>query len=577
MATTSTPYGDRRSSLRQSSSETIIEPPSAVPGIEKQHYNEGNPLPNTVSTAKNNINSNLDTTGESNRSKQIITLPLSDPEHPNNWSNTKKALVLTSGILTVIHSTLGSSLPSNAIQYIAADFHVTSEIQLVLPISCFLMGYVFAPTICGPLSENFGRKPVMLISFICFTLFTMACALAPTWASLLFFRFLCGIFASAPIACVSGIYADINSDPRTRGRTMAFFMAATTCGPVAAPPLSGFISENVTWRWVFGVAAIFASTSLPFVILLPETYVPILLSKRAARLRKETGNQNITAQSDLQKKSFRYVMTVVMLRPFRMLFQELIVSTTCMYLALCYGIFYLYFEAYPIIFLGADSVYKYSPGIAGLTFIPIGIGAIIAGGIFLLWDVFLARAHERKAAWSQREESRRLPLALIGGPLYALSILWLGWSARDGVFWLAPVASGVTFGIGFMLIFMAMLNYLSGTSHNPIFRLPTPLTRTLDAYMTFAASAQGIASTCRSLLGVLLPLGAHNMFRTLGVAWACSTLAFLALALGSVPFFFIKYGQKIRANSKFCQELKALYEEELEEKERLERRGPQNA
>lgn len=395
-------------------------------------------------------------------SKLIIKLPLSDPEHPENWSKWKKAIVLAGGIVTIIHSTLGSSLPSNAIEYIAQTYHVTNEIQLVLPISTFLMGFVFAPTACGPLSENFGRKPVMMISFILFILFTMACAVSPTWASFLFFRFLCGLSAAAPIACVSGIFADINGDPRARGRSMAVFMVCTVCGPIIAPPLSGFIAENTSWRWVFGVGTLFQVATLPFVLLMPETYAPILLSKRAARLRKETGNQNIIAESDLQRKTFRYVMTTVMTRPFRMLFRELIVSTTCVYLALCYGIFYLYFEAYPIIFQGPNSVYKFSPGIAGLMFLPICVGAFVAGAIFMCWDYFLARAQARNAKWSQKEEFRRLPLAFAGGPLYAISIIWLGWSSREGVFWLVPVLSGVAFGAGFILIYMAMLNYLSG-------------------------------------------------------------------------------------------------------------------
>lgn len=490
---------------------------------------------------------------EQQNKRQIITLPLSDPDHPNNWPTGKKLLVLSAGIVAVIHSTLGSSLPSNAIPYIAAEFGVTSEIQMVLPISSFLMGFVFGPTLCGPLSENYGRKLVMLISFSMFTVFTMACALASSWWSFLLYRFLAGLMAAAPIACVGGIFADINADPRVRGRTVAIFIAATTLGPVLAPSLSGFIAEHTTWRWVFGVGTIFAAASLPLLILLPETYAPILLSRRAKKMRSDTGNPNIIAQSDLQKKDFGYVVKIVMARPFRMLFQELIVSTTCAYLALCYGIFYLYFEAYAFIFQGPKSVYKWSPGVAGLAFIPIGIGAVIACGVFLYWDAYLARAQARKAPWSLREEYRRLPLALVGGPLYVLSLFWIGWSARADVYWLVPVASGIPFGIGFMLIFMALLNYLS------------------DAYMTFAASAQGIASTCRSLLGVLLPLTAHRLYSNLGIAWASSLLALLSLAMSAIPFLFIAYGATIRANSKFCNELKALHEKELEEKAKLER------
>lgn len=125
-----------------------------------------------------------------------------------------------SGIIAVINSTLGSSLPSGAINYIATDFHVINELQLVLPISLFLVGYVLGPVFFGPLSETFGRRVIMLSSFIVFTCFTMACALAPNWPALLIFRLLCGINASSAIAVVGGLYADVFGDPVTRGRAM---------------------------------------------------------------------------------------------------------------------------------------------------------------------------------------------------------------------------------------------------------------------------------------------------------------------------------------------------------------------
>lgn len=58
-----------------------------------------------------------------------------------------------------------------------------------------------------------------------FTIWTLACALAPNWPALLVFRFLCGAFASSPIAVVAGIIADVYGDPLDRGRAMAYFMA----------------------------------------------------------------------------------------------------------------------------------------------------------------------------------------------------------------------------------------------------------------------------------------------------------------------------------------------------------------
>ncbi|EXJ95101.1 hypothetical protein A1O1_00220 [Capronia coronata CBS 617.96] len=480
--------------------------------------------------------------------RKIVYFSPSDPENPYNWSKGKKLYMFATGIITVFNSTLGSSLPSGAISFIAKHFDITDDIQLPLPISCFLAGYVVGPMLCGPLSENNGRKPVLLAFFLVSTIFTMASAVAPSWPTLLFFRFICGVGLSAPISIAGGLYADIYDDPRERGVAMAWFIVATSSGPVVAPVISGFIAENATWRWVFGFATLFSVATLPLIIFMPESFGPVLLSRRAKRLRRETGDPDIIAKAELQKKTFRHVVTVVMTRPYRMLFNEVIVMSCCAYCALAYGIFYLYFEAYPIIFQGPDSVYKWSWGISGLAFLPIGIGSFLAAPILLAWDSYLAKAQKRNAKWANQEEYRRLPLACLGGPLYVVSLFWIGWSAKPGMHWLAPVASGVPFGLGFVLIFMALLNYLS------------------DSYMIFAASAQGIASTCRSVFGALLPLGAHRMFSSLGVPWACSLLAFLSLGMCLIPVAFIKYGDQIRDNSSFCKQLKAMQDQEAAER-----------
>lgn len=139
----------------------------------------------------------------------------------------RKAVIVFTGVLIVINSTLGSSLPSNAIPFIEAEWSVTSKEQSVLPISIFLVGYVLGPLLFGPLSEVVGRKIIMLSTFFFFTIFTMACALAPNWPALLVFRLLTGVNASSPITVVGGIYADIYKDPVTRGRAMALFMAVS--------------------------------------------------------------------------------------------------------------------------------------------------------------------------------------------------------------------------------------------------------------------------------------------------------------------------------------------------------------
>ncbi|KAM5503923.1 hypothetical protein McanMca71_003909 [Microsporum canis] len=294
-------------------------------------------------------------------------------------------------------------------------------------------------------------------------------------------------------------------------------MASTCAGPIVGPPVTGFISV-VNWRWSFW--------------------------RRARKLRKETGNDKIVAALDLEKKGIKETMTVTLTRPIRMIIHESIVLFTCLYLALVYAIFFMYFQTYPLIF---QNTYHMSPGVAGLMYLPIGVGVAAALGLFYCWDGFLHRAKLRQASWAAVEEYRRLPLAVIGGPLFVIALLWLGWTASPKIHWSIPMLSGIPFGAGFLLIFIAMVNYLS------------------DAYETFSASAQSASSFSRSILGTALPVAAGRMYAVLGISWGCSLLAFVSLAMTVIPFAFIRYGDRIRAGSRFCQHLKELKEQQMRE------------
>lgn len=136
----------------------------------------------------------------------------------------KKSLAVIVGLLTITNGTFDSALPTGASTYIAEDFHINEDL-LVLPLTLYLLGYGLGPLIFSPLSELWGRKPVMLWSFILFTGFNVGCALAPSWPSLLAFRGFAGLFASCPMAVVGGLYADIYRDPVSRGRATMLIMA----------------------------------------------------------------------------------------------------------------------------------------------------------------------------------------------------------------------------------------------------------------------------------------------------------------------------------------------------------------
>ncbi|KAH6676804.1 multidrug efflux transporter [Halenospora varia] len=94
---------------------------------------------------------------------------------------------------------------------------------------------------------------------------------------------------------------------------------------------------------------------------------------------------------------------------------------------------------------------------------------------------------------------------------------------------------GVWFGIGYVLIFIAMLNYLT------------------DAYEQHSASAQAAASTMRSIAAACLPFASRPMYGNLGIHLASCLLGFIALLMAVIPFVFIRYGDWIRRNSPFCR------------------------
>lgn len=273
-----------------------------------------------------------------NSEKTVVSFSRNDPLNPYCWPKSKKVYVTVAGMLLVMNSTIGSSIATGASSQTAKRFHITDQTQLVLPTSMYLVGYVLGPLIFSPLSETYGRKIVMISTFVIYTAFTLGCALAPSWAGLIIMRVLVGVGACTPISIIGGIYSDIWSTPKARGRAMALFMGATTWGPLLGPVFSGYIAV-VSWRWVYWLQLIIACVTWPVLLTIPETYAPIVLKRKAKQMRKE-GKKDAYAPTELEKRDLHELLVVVLTRPVRMFLFEGIVLCSCLYTALVYAIFY---------------------------------------------------------------------------------------------------------------------------------------------------------------------------------------------------------------------------------------------
>ena len=87
-----------------------------------------------------------------------------------------------------------------------------------------MIGYIFGPLLFSPLSEMYGRRPIMIITFAGYSAFTLGCAMAPTWPALLVFRFFVGLCAAAPYTLGGGVCADLYSNATHRGLSIMVLM-----------------------------------------------------------------------------------------------------------------------------------------------------------------------------------------------------------------------------------------------------------------------------------------------------------------------------------------------------------------
>lgn len=467
----------------------------------------------------------------------IIAFEEGDKYNPYNWSNSKKLSIIALGSFVVLNTTFASSLPSGGRQQLQQHFHITIEEQLVLPNSVYLIGYVLGPFLFAPLSENYGRRYIVVGTFICYAIFMMATALSPNWAAFNVFRLMTGIFGSTPISVTGGLFSDVLGSPLWRGRSVAWFMAVAAFGPNTAPIAAGYLS-GYGWERPFCFALILAGITIVPLLFLPETFGPAILMTKAKKLRKQNPGKEIYAPLELKETGLKQLIITTLGRPLRMLLTEPIVTACCLWLSIIYAINFMFFQAFAQIF---PPIYGFSPGQTGLAFLGISVGCLLSLPLCFWWDHILRKAKASNKPWSSREEYQRLPLAIIGGPLFTISMFWIGWSARSSVHWVVPILGGIPLGSGFVLIFVALANYL------------------VDSYKIYSASALGATSIARSTFGVVLPFATKSMYDTLGVPWACSLLGFFSLAMCLIPFVFIRYGPRLRDSSPMCQELARMH------------------
>jgi DHA1 family multidrug resistance protein-like MFS transporter len=370
-------------------------------------------------------------------------------------------------------------------------FHV-AQVPTTLGLTLFVAGYGLGPVIWAPMSEipQSDRNPVYIGTLVIFVFLNFAVIYAKNFGMLLAFRFLTGFFGSPVLATGGATMADIYV-PAKRAYAIGIWGLAAICGPVLGPLVGGFAAQHKGWQWPIWELLWLSGFCLILVtIFLPETSSMNILYRRARRLRKRTGRTDLKSEGEIIGESItgKDIVMMVLIKPFSLTFTEPILFLLKLYIALIYGLLYIWFESFAIVF---TRIYGFNLGEEGLSFLGILIGGFVVIGPFFLYLKYIQEPQFDENGNIKPE--KRLPPAFVGGFCIPICLFWFGWTSRASIHWIVPIIGSGFFTLGAFCLFNSVLNYLG------------------DVYPDHAASVFAGNDFMRSAFGAGFPLFAAAM------------------------------------------------------------------
>lgn len=455
-----------------------------------------------------------------------------DKQDPRTLPTWRKWTIMLIAVTIQAWANAISAMAAPAIYDIARDLDV-SETKTRVVQAIFLYGFAVGAVIMTPLSEDYGRRPTHITATFLMGVLQIPCALAPNYGTLIAFRFLAGFFAATTFNSV-GIISDM-WEPEHQSWPVNCFALAAELGAEIGPVIGAFVLIRGGWRWVFGVCGLgTAFLLIIFIVACPETRAGVILKKRAARIRKKTGDDRYFSCHEvaLRERTVMAILQESLFRPVFMLFREPIVLWFAIFDGFNYAIIYLALESIPLVY----QQWGFTESTQNLPFIGMFLGSCVAFGLYY----FQIRAEKAAAQRHDGEKppESRLYWMIPGGVIFPASLFWFAWTTQGPpIPWIVSVLALGAFGMASHIIFISVSDY------------------TIASYSIYSASAVGAQSLLREILSGSVTLFANPMYKNLGYQWASSVLAFIAVVLAIVPPILYIYGPRIRAASAFALEI----------------------
>ena len=176
---------------------------------------------------------------------------------------------------------LDTSIANVALQYIAGSMAASID-ESTWVLTSYLVASAVVLPISGWLSEVIGRKRFYMMCVATFTVSSILCAMAPNLPALIFFRVLQGLGGGGMAPSEQSMLADTFT-VRQRPQAFALYGIAVIVAPTVGPTLGGWLTDNLSWHWIFlinGPIGVMSLILVQFMVTEPET----LIRERKERL-----------------------------------------------------------------------------------------------------------------------------------------------------------------------------------------------------------------------------------------------------------------------------------------------------
>ncbi|WP_055443230.1 multidrug effflux MFS transporter [Lacinutrix himadriensis] len=181
-------------------------------------------------------------------------------------------IALMASLMSIVALAIDAILPAMSAIGISINSLDTNNNQLL--ITMIFLGLGFGQLLFGPLSDSFGRKPIVYIGFSVFAVASVICVLAPTLEWMVFGRILQGVGLAAPRTIAIAVIRDMYIGDYM-AKIMSFVTTFFILVPVIAPVMGKFILNHYNWKGIFYVQLVMALlVSIWFWKRQPETLKP---------------------------------------------------------------------------------------------------------------------------------------------------------------------------------------------------------------------------------------------------------------------------------------------------------------